>query len=104
MLKQFLREKRINDLLHTFRFSSKNQTTITNQRYTLHEGANTNENSPLKLIDLIDKEQQDLKPIVIDFLYYNSETLKNIKVYKILDDTSRYLIVGENKSTIIQMK
>lgn len=104
LLKQFLREKKINELIHSFRFSSKNKTRTNQKKYKLLEAANTDENNPLKLIDIFNKEQHYLKPAVIDFLYYNSETLNNIKVYKILDDTSRYLISGEKKRTIIQME
>jgi hypothetical protein len=104
MLKQFLREKKINELIHSLRFSSKNKTWTNQKKYKLLEATSSDENNPLKLIDIFNKEQHYLKPAVIDFLYYNSETLNNIKVYKILDDTSRYLISGEKKRTIIQME
>ncbi|WP_297695279.1 GNAT family N-acetyltransferase [uncultured Eudoraea sp.] len=104
MLKQFLREKKINELIHSLRFSSKNKTKTNQQKYTLLEVANSYENHPKKLIDVFNKEQHYLKPAVIDFLYYNSETLNDIKVYKILDDTSRYLVSSEKKSTLIQIE
>lgn len=104
MLKQFLREKKINELIHSLRFSSKNKTKTNQQKYKLLEAPKTDKNHPLKLVDVFNKEHHYLKPAVINFLYYNSETLNNIKVYKILDDTSRYIVSGEKKSMIIQME
>lgn len=104
MLKQILRELKINELLHTFTFRSKNKKTINPVRYAFLEADSSYENISLKLIDFRRKEQQFLCPMVFDFLYYNSESLKNIEVYKILDDTSRYLVVGKNKRQIIQME
>ncbi len=101
-LKQLLREKKINELIHKFTFRSKSKT-MNFQKYTLLEAESTIENTTLKLVDFHSHDRQHLKPMVFDFLYYNSESLKNIEVYKILDGTSRYLIVGENKRQIIQL-
>ena len=104
-LKQLLREKKINELIHKFTFRSKNKT-MNSQKYALLEADSTIVNTSLKLIDFHigeNEEEEHLGPIVIDFLYYNSESLKNIKLYKILDGTSRYFIKGENKGKIIQM-
>ncbi|MGB5317966.1 GNAT family N-acetyltransferase [Eudoraea sp.] len=103
-LKQSLREKNINEILHKFRFRSKNKKEINSQSYEFLDIDGTIEKESLKLIDFQSAEEQHLKPIVLDFLYYNAETLKNIKVYKILDKMSRYLIVGENKSNILQLR
>lgn len=105
-LKQLLRERKINELIHKFTFRSKNKT-INSQKYALSEIDNTIANTSMQLIDFHigeNDEVEHLGPIVIDFLYYNSESLKNIKLYKILDGTSRYFIKGENNGKIIQME
>ena len=103
VLKQILRERKINELLHKLTFGNKNRTSLNRQRYILIE-TNTLENTASVPIDFHSKDQQHLRPIIFDFLYYNSESLKNIVVHKILDDTSRYLIMGKNSNTIIQME
>lgn len=104
VLKQFLRAKKVNELLHNFKLHPKTEAAKKAQRFTFLETNGPLEKKSLKPIDFHNQEQQHLKPIVYDFLYYNSEVLKDIEVYILLDNTSRYLIVGRNKSQIIQME
>jgi hypothetical protein len=102
-LKQYLRDKRINELLHRIKYQLKSKKTSILPGYTFHDPGKPIKKSQLKQINPYKKEKEFLKPSVCDFLYYNSETLNNTTVFAISGDPSRYLIVGKNTSKILKI-
>ena len=102
-IKQFLRDKRLNEVLHRIKFQLKSKKTSILPGYTFHDPDKPIKKTLLKQIDLYQREKEFLKPSVCDFLYYNSEALNNTTVFAISGDPSRYLIVGKNTNKILKI-
>jgi len=101
--KQYLRDLKINELIHKSRFRPKNKSRMKSQGFGLEETNQAFKETDLEPIDFFFKEYEYLKPAVFGFLYHHSESLQNIRLYRIREDVSRFLIVGKHKTKIIQL-
>lgn len=106
-LKQFFREKKLNELLHkvTYFLMNRKETDATdNLNYELQDTLAHYELNTLVKINFKEGKDRWLTPIVFDFLYLNSEKLKDSNVYQIMGTPSNYLITGRSKSQLLIIK
>lgn len=96
--KHYLREKKINEKLHkfTYRLKSKNAFTTPTSSYSFIE-IGTVELEQLEQLDTKNLDATVLKPIVFEFLYLNSECMKDLKIYKYGDKQIDFLFKGSSK-------
>ena len=99
-----MRDHKVNELLHKLRFNSKSGVEKKSKSYAFIPDEVPFTNKKMKLIDLQCDEFQHLVPMVIDFLYYNAESLSEVKAYQLIDDTTRFYIKGEKKSALLQLE
>jgi len=99
-LKQDLREKEFNKKLHqlTFAFQKKNTAAQAQVNYSFSEIEKEYKDSELLEIDILTKENLILKRIVNEFLYLNSEALKDLKILKVIESESKYIFKGKKNS------
>lgn len=98
-LKQYLRDKKINEKLHriTYRLKRKtsNETFYTN--YTFIEVADTFDIEKLESLNTKMLDDRFLKSIAFDFLYLNNECMTDLKMYEFIDGQIDYLLLGRSK-------
>lgn len=103
-IKQFLRDKDFNKKLHNLNFILKSQNKNI-QKPTIQEIDSKNieyTSDMLVKIDFLDLEYSFLRKFVFDFLFLNSEHIKNLSVYKIEKlDQNYFLIECPKKQTIV---
>ncbi|MGB5668553.1 MAG: GNAT family N-acetyltransferase [Maribacter sp.] len=92
--KQFLRDKKVNEKLHQLTFwlrnkSNKNKSSLQYEFSNVEQGFKKEE---LTEVDLKSKDNDFLKPIIFDFLYLNNESFKNLKIHRVIDDNSLFII------------
>lgn len=93
-LKQFLRDKNFNNYLHKTLYFLKKNKSIQDIDYTIKPmlGNFANEIEKINKVEVNNIEQSFLKKIIFDFLFTNSENLKNINLYKYIDNSNNYII------------
>jgi len=92
-LKQYLREKEVNKALNRLTFWFKNNTNQSKSKFIFSEVAKDYNMSAVLLIDILSDEYKALKPIVNEFLFLNSERLKDLTIFRVNEDT--YLFKGK---------
>ena len=104
-LKQFLRDKEVNNKLHKLRFFLKKKPSATSQTNLI---INNEESEYLKdanwlPIDLNHPNHAFLKKHVYDFLFLNSEHIKNTEVFTATNtkNQSVYLIKGKTNQLVL---
>lgn len=102
-LKRLLRELQLNKVFHkiTFLLSNRKGTEINAPDFEFLE---TTTNGGALALDPVDKEAKEwhrLKRAVFDFLYFNGEVLKNIKLYAVRGQHNQYLIKGSNQQKLV---
>ena len=104
-LKQYLREKELNEKLHrlTYWLKKNDRGPVTSSSFILSEITKEYYNSELSEIKPLSKEYMALKSAINEFLFLNSESLYDLKVKRVLNKKSTYLFIGEkvSKSIII---
>jgi len=98
-LKQYLRDKRLNEKLHKLKFKLRNNAATPQNvpQYTFTEMDVNFDPSGLTPIDFKHAEHTNLKPIAFEFLYLNSESMKNLKIYLAKEDHLDYIFLGASK-------
>lgn len=97
-LKQILRSKNVHTRFHEFIFLLKgNKKTTTSNFHIINDEKNINDNE-LECIDLYSTKYAFLKKIVYEFLYKNSESINDIKVYLANNSDNTYYIKGKKSS------
>ncbi|MEK6153498.1 GNAT family N-acetyltransferase [Flavobacteriaceae bacterium 3-367] len=95
-LKQFLREKEINELFHklTFFFERGKKTATQSQKfaYDLEELSAPPEQDGLQEISLGNSKNVHLRKVIFDFLYLNTMKLSDLCLYAQASDRSIYFI------------
>ena len=104
-IKQYLRDKNINELYVKFKFylKGKKRQTIKQKSYKLVDNIEEFDFKDLTLVDLERKDLSFLKSIVYDNLYKNPEPVENINIYH--SDRERleryYVKADKNNYTIV---
>ena len=93
-LKQVLRDKKVNEKLHRITFwmrnkSNKNKSRLQYEFFNIEQGFKKEE---LTEVDLKSKNNDFLKPIIFDFLYLNNESFKNLKIHRVINDNTLFII------------
>ncbi len=105
-LKQYLREKELNEKFHelSFRFKKNDQGSVTSPSFSLSKIPKEYHDSELIEIKPFSKEYIVLKRAINEFLFLNSESLCDLKVMRVLNNKSNYLFMGNkaSRSCIIQ--
>ena len=103
-LKQYLRENNINDKLHRFNFWLRNSIRK-KKRSLIFEFLPIEQeyiNEKLSEINYNKKENQFMKNIIFDFLYLNNESMRELKIFKLLKEDSTYIFQGKtNKVKVL---
>ncbi len=101
-LKQYLREKKLNESLHRFTYSLKNKKKESID-YSYVEWDDQHANKNKQVIDINAAEFTVLKNICYDFLYLNQEKEKNLKVFKVVETTNLFLLEGLDTKTGVKL-
>ncbi len=102
-LKQKLREKNLNNTLHrlTYWFKKKDIKSRTVTKFKFYEiGKEYNESEIVK-INLLSKEFESLLKIVNEFLFLNKESLKDLKILKVINKESTFIFKGKKLSKLL---
>ena len=99
-LKQFLRDKKVNKVLHQLSFWFKNNTnqSKSKSKFSFTETAKVYQESELLKIEFLSDDHAALRSIANEFLFLNSERLKDLTILKVKEDTSTYLFKGKKIS------
>ncbi len=102
-LKQYLREKGLNNKLHelTFRLKGNHNESVTSSTFSFSEITQKYKDYELLEVKSPAKEHTALKSAINEFLFLNSESLYDLKVMKVLDKQSTYLFIGKKVSRSI---
>ncbi|MEG3658561.1 GNAT family N-acetyltransferase [Arenibacter palladensis] len=105
-LKQFLREKNLADKIHklSFRLKGKKAFGTPNISYEFSEINQELEEQDLVNIDFKTPPFTFLKSIIFDFLYFNNEELKNIRVKQFKSNQSLFVILGKSTARSATIK
>lgn len=103
--KHYLREKKLNEKLHklTYCLKSKNTVITPPSTYSFVEINGTVKLEQLEHIDTKNLDATLLKSIVFEFLYLNSECMKDLKIYKFRDQQIDYLLSGSSKQVRVSI-
>ncbi|WP_338733807.1 GNAT family N-acetyltransferase [Mangrovimonas cancribranchiae] len=102
-LKQYLRDKNVNDKYVKLKFLLKGKKPKTTRRtFKIEKHKQEKATNGLQLIDLSNIDYAFLKPIVYDELYKSPEHILNIKIYKYnsVEDETYYVKGKKNNFTI----
>lgn len=104
-LKQYLREKELNNKLHKFSFLLRNKkpNAIINNLTEINEETISYDESMLAEIDIHETNYSFLKKHVNDFLFLNSEHFNNVKVFNINTIKDVFLIKGLHNHLILKV-
>ena len=104
--KQYLRDKKVNELLHKLTFWLRNKNTSKKNKlsYNFVEPQKGYSNDELTKISCGINENHFLKEPVFDFLYLNSEKLDTLQTFKIIRKNDCYLFKGERKILELNIK
>lgn len=99
-LKQFMRDKKLNEKLHRLRYRLRRDTSkeVPYSRYALTEMDSNFDFVGLETVDLKTTENTFLKPIAFEFLYLNNECIKNLRIFKGGDGDIQYMFKGISKN------
>lgn len=105
-LKQYLRSKNINEKFHkiVFKLRGKKPIIDTNSNYEFKEIPEGHKKENLVEIDFNTKLNSNIKLIVFEFLYLNTECIGDIKIYKAIDKDKAFILYGKEKKVEIQLK
>ncbi|WP_298537836.1 GNAT family N-acetyltransferase [uncultured Algibacter sp.] len=105
-LKQYLRDKELNKKLHKFSFFlRKKKSKSLSPQLIITEELITYDEDALAQVSLQDRKYSFLKKHAFDFLFLNSEHLKNLAVFEITSQSNTsYLLKGENNSQTLAVK
>lgn len=103
-LKQYLRDKKLNEKLHRLTHFLKNNSNSKkiNLEFALSEQVQNQSKEDIAEINLGQQQNQFLKPVVFDFLYLNNEAYRDLSVYK-MDDSehANFLFCGKTKNAVV---
>jgi hypothetical protein len=97
-LKQYLRDKHVNEKYVKLKFvlKGKKAETVARRKYTIEKLETKKDVSAMKLIDWNSANLSFLKPIVYDELYKNPEAISGLRIYETNSlDVVAYYVVGE---------
>ncbi|MFD2823601.1 GNAT family N-acetyltransferase [Lacinutrix iliipiscaria] len=100
-LKQYLRDKNVNEQYVKLKFllKGKKSNTTYNKSYSIVKHAKIQDVNNMQMIDIETEEFSFLKAIVFDELYKTPEAFSGLKIYKTNDlDNSSYYVVGEKNN------
>lgn len=105
-LKQYLRYKRVNEKFHqvVYKLRSENSTIDKNFKYEFREIPENYKTENLIEIDFNTTSNSNIKLIVFDFLYLNTECISDIKIYKITNKDKTFILFSKEKKIEIQLK
>lgn len=105
-MKQYLRDQKVNEKLHQLTFALKNKSAekSVKSKYKFSEVEKEHNVEELTPIDWNTVDNYFLKTIVFDFLYLNSELLKNTSLYEIDHEQKQYLLVGASCQKLLQIE
>ena len=101
-LKQVLRERKVNDILHRFTYKLKNKEEQKAQ-YAFEENGPDCTKVPLEELNLKSNENELFKRVCYDFLYLFPENESNIKIFRLANHESLYLIKGKEKESFVRL-
>jgi len=103
VLKQYLREKDLNNTLHqlTYWFKRKDVKSRSFTKFNFYEIGWEYKDSELVEINLLNKEFEILIKIANEFLFLYKEALKDLKILKILNQESTYIFKGKKLSKLL---
>tara|TARA_R110002051_G_scaffold138268_1_gene211020 strand:+ start:22545 stop:23798 length:1254 start_codon:yes stop_codon:yes gene_type:complete len=101
--KNYLREKNINTLFHKMKFLlHKKENNPVSQQFKIQNYNYEITYTNFQEIDIYDDKYIQLKLPVFEYLYLNNEEMKNIKIYKNIENANEYLI--ESKKETLELK
>ena len=105
-LKRFLREYRLNKVFHKFTYflSKKKAIGPTASDFEFLELEANVESLALEPLGNEARDWQRLRRAIFDFLYFNGETFKDIKLFAVRDRENQYLIKGHKQQKLVHIR
>ena len=105
-IKQNLRDRKVNEKLHSLTYMLKNKSKTINDKAICEffEPENNISNENLVQIDYDTIQNHALKTVINDFLYINNESQLNLKIFKSTHKAGQYLLYGKEKKIKIKMR
>lgn len=102
-LKQYLRDKNLNNTLHrlTYLYKKKHIKSRSIAKFNFYEISKEYKDSELIKINILKKEFKSILKIVNEFLFLYKETLKDLIVLKVLEEESTYIFKGKKLSKLL---
>ena len=103
-IKQFLRDKKVNEKLHrlTFWLQNKSHNNTKEWKYSFSELNKEYRKEDLIAVDCDLPEQHFLKSMVFDFLYLNQVKRAHLRVYQVTNEHHTYLFKGlEHQAKVV---
>lgn len=96
-LKQELRNRHVNDMIHKLAFRLKNKKLPLKEikKYSLIDDNTPITSHQLKQIDPFAKEYEFLKSAIFDFLYLKQENCQMLDVYHVTNESNTYIFKGQ---------
>jgi len=104
-LKQYMRDKKLNEKLHKITFWLKN-VDVNEEREFTYEFVKIEKDHNWEQLNEIDIDKTNniaLKKIVFDFQYLNKESFKDVKIFDVVDENSIYLLRGKKSMVKVQI-
>lgn len=99
-LKQYMRDKKINEKLHkiTYWLKNLNATKEKEINYKFINLEKEDYQKGLNEIDINESKNASLKKMVFDFQYLNQESFEDVKIFNVVNENSIYLLKGKTKT------
>ena len=104
--KQYLRDKKLNDRIHKFKFLLNNRSTKQNMilGFSFEELIELSTDYELKEILLSSEKNHSLKKALFEYLYLNNESINDLKTFKVINSEGTYVFQSGSKATKVQLE
>lgn len=104
--KQYLRDKKLNDRIHKFKFLINNRSTKQNMTlgFSFEELIELSTDYELKEIFLSTEKNHSLKKALFEYLYLNNESINDLKTFKVINSEGTYVFQSGSKTTKVQLE
>lgn len=104
--KQFLRDKKLNDRIHRFKFLVNKSYTKQNMDtgFSFEDQIELSTDYQLKEVFLPIENNHSLKMALFEYVYLNNESINDLRTYKVTNLEDTYIFQTGNKTTKVQLQ
>jgi len=104
--KQFLRDKKLNERIHRFKFLLNNNPTkqIVKPEFSFEDLTEHSADFELREISVAKEKNNSLKTALFEYLYLNNESINNLRTYKVLNTENTFIFKNKDITTKVQLE